>query len=229
MQAPARRRAPAKADASPPTKAPSKAAAQKLSPRGEQKRVRILDAAAAVLAERGFAGTTLSEIAERAGTQAGSLYYHFDSREDLIEQVLCRGVTLTTAHVRDALDRLPPTARAIDRLAEAVRQHVRCQLVVSDYARAAARSTGQVPADMRARINREFRRYGALLDGLIAAAVDEGAIDPTVDRSALRMLVIGAANWTPDWFRPGGRSSVDELADLLVRLMLGGVGTARRR
>jgi AcrR family transcriptional regulator len=198
---------------------------QKLSPRGEQKRTQILDAAAEVLAARGFAGTMLSEIAERAGTQAGSLYYHFASREDLIEEVLRRGVTLTMAHVKEALARLPEGTSARDRLATAIREHVRYQLSVSAYARAASRSTGQVPAEMRARINREFRRYGAFLDDVIAAAVAEGAIDATVDRSALRMLVIGAANWTPEWYREGGGSNADQIADLLVRMMLSGVGT----
>ena len=200
--------------------------AQKLSPRGEQKRVRILDAAAEVLAARGFAGTMLSEIAEKAGTQAGSLYYHFASREELIEEVLRRGVSLTMAHVRATLDALPPGTSARDRLATAIREHVRYQLAVSAYARASARSTGQVPAEMRGRINREFRRYGAFLDEVIAAAVREGAVDPGVDRSALRMLVIGAANWTPEWFRAGGGSSVDEIADLLVRMMLAGTAPA---
>jgi len=200
---------------------------QKLSPRGELKRTQILDAAAEVLAVRGFAGTMLREIAERAGTQAGSLYYHFASREDLIEEVLRRGVTLTMAHVRAALDALPPTTSARDRLAAAIREHVRFQLDVSAYARASARSTGQVPAEMRARINREFRRYGVVIDELIMDAMADGAIDPGVDRAALRMLLIGAANWTTEWFRPDGSSNVDEIADLLVRLMLRGVAVAK--
>ncbi|WP_439814561.1 TetR/AcrR family transcriptional regulator [Zavarzinia sp. CC-PAN008] len=206
------------------SQAPQADPAQKLTPRGEQKRSQILDAAAAVLADRGFAGTTLAEIAERAGTQAGSLYYHFESREDLVEEVLHHGVAQTFAHVRACLAAMPADAGPRDRLATAVREHVRFQLVVSNYARASARSNGQVPAEMRNRINEEFRRYGAFLDGLFAAAVQAGAIDGSVDRKALRMLVIGAANWTPEWYRDGGSSSAEQIADLLVRLLFRGAG-----
>jgi hypothetical protein len=53
-----------------------------------------------------------------------------------------------------------------------------------------------------------------------------GELDPKVDRSALRMLLIGAANYTPEWYRRDGSSSVEEIADLLVRLVFRGVAAA---
>lgn len=195
-----------------------------LTPRGEQKRTQILDAAAEVIAERGYAGTTLAEIAARAGTHAGSLYYHFASREELVEEVLQRGVRLAHAHVRAAVAALPDGTSARDRLSAAVREHLRFQLETSSYARAAARATGNVPDDMRARINASFRLYGRYLDGLVADAVQAGAVDPAVDRHALRMLVIGAANWAPEWFRPDGALSAEQVADLLDRMLFRGVG-----
>jgi hypothetical protein len=91
-------------------------------------------------------------------------------------------------------------------------------LVVSDYARA----TGQVPVAVWARVNADFR-YGKFYDRLIVAAMDAGEIDPEIDRSALRMLVIGAINWAPEWYRKDGTSSAEEIADLLVRLVTRGV------
>lgn len=208
---------------------PEKDPRPSMTPRGERKHERILQAAAQVLAERGYAGTTMTEIAEKAGTQAGSVYYHFASREELIEEVLRRGVALSHAHSRETLAALPPDTDAGSRLAAVIRAHLRFQVEVSDYARASARSTKQVPADMQVRINDEFRAYGRFFDRLFAAAMKAGAIDPSADRSALRMLIIGAANWTVEWYRPDGSSSADEIADLLVRLLFKGVGTADHR
>jgi TetR/AcrR family transcriptional regulator, cholesterol catabolism regulator len=193
------------------------------TPRGERKREQILHAAAKVLAARGYVGATLTAIAEEAGTQAGSIYYHFTSREELIEEVLLRGVALSHAHSRAALGALPAGSDAASRLGAALQAHLCFQVEVSDYARAAARSTKQVPPDMQVRINSEFRAYGRFFDRLIGAAMREGFIDSTVDRSALRMLIIGAANWTPEWYRPDGDSSANEIADLLVRLVFKGV------
>ena len=89
---------------------------QKMSARRELKRKHILDAAAKVLARRGYIGTQLSEIAEEAGTQSGSLYYHFESREDLIEEVLQEGVRLSFARARAVVDAMPADATPLDRL-----------------------------------------------------------------------------------------------------------------
>jgi len=191
--------------------------------RGELKRKQILDAAAKVLARRGYAGTMLSEVAEEAGTQSGSLYYHFDSREELIEEVLEQGVALSFARARAVVDALPHDSSALQRLEAALRAHLKFQLVESDYARAAVRSIGQYPDDMWQRVNAKFRAYGKFFDGLIAAAMKAGQLDPDVDRSALRMLIIGAANWAPEWYRASGSSTVEEIGDLLVRLLHKGV------
>jgi AcrR family transcriptional regulator len=192
--------------------------------RGELKRKQILDGAARVLARRGYAGTMLSEVAEEAGTQPGSLYYHFDSREELIEEVLHEGVTLSFARARAVLDALPADSSALQRLEAALRAHLKFQLVESDYARAVVRSMGQCPEDMWKRVNEKFRVYGTFFDSLIAAAMKAGQLDARVDRSALRMLLIGAANWAPEWYRANASSTVEEISDLLLRLLLRGVG-----
>ena len=194
--------------------------------RGERKRRQILDAAAKVLARRGYAATTLSEIAAEVGTAgAGSLYYHFDSREELIEELLRRGARVAYDRSRRAIEMLPRGASALERLTAAIRAHLRCVLVESDYARAAVRSTGQVPAPMWARVNAEFRGYGRFYDRLIAAAMNAGEIDASVNRSSLRMLLIGAINWAPEWYRPQGPASAREIEDLVVRLLTTGVST----
>ncbi len=198
--------------------------------RGAVKRQQILDAAAKVLARRGYAATTLAEIAEEVGSAgAGSLYYHFDSREQLIEELLCRGVHVAFEESRRAVACLPASASPLERLEAAIRAHVRSVLVESDYARASGRSAPQVPSDMWGRINADFRRYGKFYDQLIATAMASGELDATVDRSALRMLVVGAINWAPEWYRRSGTSTPDEIANLLVRLMVRGVGPAERK
>ena len=67
--------------------------------KGERTRTRILDAAADVLARKGYAAATLTEIASVAKMQAGSLYYHFDSKDAIVEEVLAVGLE----HARDAI------------------------------------------------------------------------------------------------------------------------------
>jgi AcrR family transcriptional regulator len=200
-----------------------------LTARGEDKRKRILEAAGELLATKGYAGTSLADIAAAAGTFAGSLYYHFDSREQLATEVLTSGVRAAMEHTRAAVDDLPANATARRRLETAITAHVAFMLERSPAALAGARAVGQLPPAVAKPLNALFRAYGEYFAGLFEAAVAEGAIDPGVDLSAARMLVVGAANWTAEWFDPGGSSSAEEIGQLLCRLTFDGVGSGRRR
>ncbi|MDJ0788961.1 MAG: helix-turn-helix domain-containing protein [Myxococcota bacterium] len=59
---------------------------------GVESRRRILDATSALMAERGFAGTSISAISKRSGLPSGSIYWHFESKERLLGAVVEEGV-----------------------------------------------------------------------------------------------------------------------------------------
>jgi len=59
-----------------------------LSPSAQQRARQIVEAAARVMARKGFAGTTMKDIAAEAGITAGLIHYYFDSKEDLLAAVI---------------------------------------------------------------------------------------------------------------------------------------------
>lgn len=73
----------------------SAAAARRAPTRREQQGVesrrRILDAASGLMAERGFAGTSISEVSRLSGLPASSIYWHFGSKEGLLAAVVEEG------------------------------------------------------------------------------------------------------------------------------------------
>src|SRR4051812_9092826 len=92
--------------------------------RGDAKRQDIILEAARVLGAKGYNGTTLSDIAQAAGVQTGSLYYYFSSRDDLIEEVLKASMTVTADRVRLALEQTPGDAPTIERIRRGIRAHL---------------------------------------------------------------------------------------------------------
>src|SRR5262245_4943702 len=73
---------------------PDRGAARKLSRReelGVESRRKIVDAAAALMAERGFAGTSIAAVSQRSGLPSGSIYWHFESKEALLGAVMEEG------------------------------------------------------------------------------------------------------------------------------------------
>jgi AcrR family transcriptional regulator len=201
----------------------------KLTPRGAAKRERILEAAAELLARHGYGGTTLADIAHAAGTQSGSLYHHFESREQLAREVLLNGAEAAMAHTSAVVDALPANASPRRRLEAAITAHVEYILDRNPAALAGARAVGQLPPAVNEPLEVVWRAYGRYFASLFDAAVADGSIDPSVDVAAARMLVVGAANWTAEWFDPNGTSSAGDIGRLLCRLVFEGLGPSRRR
>ncbi|MER5674676.1 TetR/AcrR family transcriptional regulator [Pseudonocardia alni] len=189
------------------------------APRSARTRERILDAAAVVLNRSGYAGTRLLDIAGLAGLQAPAIYYHFASRDELIQEVVQVGLRRTMAHVHDELAALPDGTPPMDRIATAVRAHLEIVLRDSEYAAAAIRNAAQLPQGIRDVQLRDRRRYGALWRGLVDDARAAGQLDPELDPQAARMLVMGALNWAPEWWRPdrGDLSDTVRTAQTIVR------------
>jgi AcrR family transcriptional regulator len=191
--------------------------------KSERTRQRILDAAAAVFSENGYSNARLVDIAERAGMQAGSLYYHFDSREALVDEILRLGIETAWDHVRAAVDGLGDDADPVEKLAAAVRAHTMVVLEISDYASAQTRIVGQVPPELAKPHYRDQRKYGEYWHGLLLGVAATGRLRSDIDIFSARMLAFGAMNWTSEWFDAGRGLSADEVADQAVLVVLGGL------
>ncbi|MCA9634099.1 MAG: TetR/AcrR family transcriptional regulator [Myxococcales bacterium] len=72
--------------------------------KSEVSRQQVLEAAVRALAERGYARTSVSDIAAAAGMSKGAVHYHFESKDELIEQVLAHCADVMRERVREAWD-----------------------------------------------------------------------------------------------------------------------------
>lgn len=167
-------------------------------------RERILAAAARVFRDRGYAGATLGMIAAAAGLQAGSLYYHFDSREMLVDTVMTEGTRRVHAAACRRLAALSPDTPPLRRLAVLIETHLEMALSAGDTTSAMIKLIWQVPADIRDRQLAEQRAYGALWRRTLQEAREAGEIRDDLNLSVVRMAILGALNWAADWYRPGG-------------------------
>lgn len=140
-------------------------------------RDRLYAAAVDLIAEQGFAATTVDQIAERAGVAKGTVYYNFPSKTALFEQLLGHGVGLLTERLRAASAGRQP-AEAVDALVAAQLAYIR------DY-----RAFAQLLLSEMWRTNAEWQQTVRLLRaeaiGVIAetlsAGVAAGQFDPQLD------------------------------------------------
>ncbi len=72
--------------------------------KSEESRQQVLDAALAVIARRGLSSTSVQDIADEAGLSKGSVHYHFESKDELVERVLDHACQTVEARVRASFE-----------------------------------------------------------------------------------------------------------------------------
>ncbi len=195
------------------------AAAETVETKSARTRARLLDATAKVLARKGFTATRLSDIAEEAHVQAPAIYYYYPSREHLIEAVLAAGAEAMHDFLVTRLAELPADASPSVRIAAAVDAHLRHELELSDYARAVIRNANQMPEQFSRRALDKISEYNDVWRGLVADLDAAGLLRADVDPSVGRMLVLGALNWSAEWYDPD-RGPIDDLIAVAQSMVL---------
>ena len=185
-------------------------------------RQRILDAAAHTFLEKGYAATRLSDIATAAGMQAGSIYYHFDSKEQIMAAVLDIGISGVMEAVRDDVEALGPQASWRERIRTAITAHLRLLLRRGDFTAADIRNYGQLPEGLRDRHLQARTEYGEYWRGLLTGAHEAGELRADVNLSLLRMLILGAMNWSLEWY-DADKLPTDQIARELWRMVFEGL------
>ncbi len=165
-------------------------------------RERILLEAARLFRHRGYAATTLREVADASGIKAGSIYYHFESKDQILGEVLDKGIQAVADAVRERVDALPADATARQRVAAAVEGHLWGLLHHGDFTSANIRIYGQIPTAAKNRHRMVRRAYADYWDALLADALNRRELRADSSTAVIRLFVIGALNWTVEWYNP---------------------------
>jgi AcrR family transcriptional regulator len=179
---------------------PNSSAQALRAPRQDNRRAQLLDAAARLFRERGFHATSMRDIARAVGMLSGSIYYHFESKEEMLLAVYQEG----ERRIADAVDAAVAKETAPwRRLEAACAAHLRALIAHRDYAQVMIQTTPREAGGMAAAQIRDLRRdyeqrFRELIDAL--------TLPPEIDRHYLRLLLFGALNWSPVWYRTGGDS-----------------------
>ena len=179
----------------------------------------VFDQAARLFLENGYVETTVRDIAAACELKAGSIYYHFASKAEILSQILDIGIERITEGTNDAL-----AAAGTDpsnRLRAAIRGHLEALFEHGPYTATHVRVFHSAPREVRTEGIVERDKYEALWADLLTHLGSDLA--EGLDVNVARLSLFGAMNSTLDWFQPGGNRRLVEVADAIAHQFLLGV------
>ena len=186
----------------------------------------IANAAVRLFGERGYSGTTMRDLAQEVGLLAGSLYAHIDSKETLLAEIVQGGFAQFLAIVqRLEASTDPPEVKlraAIVAHMAAVAENPERTLVVLHQWRFLTEPNRKKAVAMR-------RSYAQTFMNIVEAGIASGAFSPKLNARIAVFGILGALNWTSEWYSPDGSASALEIGDWLADALIGGLRTGPRR
>ncbi|MGW0204451.1 TetR/AcrR family transcriptional regulator [Streptomyces sp. NPDC003233] len=185
------------------------------------RRGELLGIAAEVFAEHGYNATTVRRIADHAGMLAGSLYYHFDSKESMLEEILRTFLDeLWNGYDTVLGSGLGPRETLEALVTESFREIDRHRAAVAIYQKESRQLVAQERFAFLAESQARFEKaWLGTLEGGVAEHVFRADLDVRLTYRFVRDTVWVAASW----YRPGGGHSPEEIARQYLSMVLDGI------
>ncbi len=189
----------------------------------QSRRDELLELAATMFAERGLRATTVRDIADSAGILSGSLYHHFKSKEQMVEEVLRDFLEWLFARYERIIDTEPdPLARvqALFMVSFEAIEHRHAQVVI--YQDEAKRLSSLPQFGFVEARNREQRKMWV---DVLKQGIDDGCFRPDLDVDLVYRFIRDTTWVSVRWYQPGGPLTAEEVGRQYLAIVLGGLTT----
>jgi len=174
--------------------------------------------AAKVFAEKGFSNATVRDIADEADMLSGSLYYYFDSKEAMVEEVLVEYLDSMLRNYNLAVEEAESPAAALQQLmAHALRGLVNHREEVTIL-----QNDWHYVGPMKGITDRQRKVEKVWLE-TIQQGIDAGSLRGDFDGRMLYRTIMGAIQAVIRWYDPRGKVSIDQLIAVQSAILLDGV------
>jgi TetR/AcrR family transcriptional regulator, cholesterol catabolism regulator len=189
-----------------------------LRARYEARRREVVATAAKLFAERGYDSTSMSELTAATGLAAGGLYHYIEGKDDLLIAICDELLDPLLERAQAIVATAAPPVEQLRELVAAWVAHVvehRHHMLVFTQERQA------IEHERRwRRVRSQRKAFEQILEEVLERGEAGGSMT-FADRRLSLLALLGMVNYTPQWVRPGGRLSADEIAAGYCALVLG--------
>ena len=188
-------------------------------------RQEILRTAARLFQQRGYDATSMNDVAAALKLSKGGLYHHFQSKDEILFEIMNHAMELTQEHVIAPVRRI---VGAEERLRALIRLHIEVVLSVRDREiTVMLHENHPLPPALRKRINIRKKEYIHFVESLIndvqLTAQRSRHAKCAVSPRAAAFALLGMINWIYQWYKPEGDLQANNLVPQFTDLVFGGI------
>ena len=180
----------------------------------------IITAAAKVFQTKGYHAASVQDIADEVGILKGSLYHHFESKEELLYLIVKEPIAGLYETVGEILASEAPAA---EKLRRAILAHLEAFHRHHPHLFVYLRETEDLKRRFRATTQLSPKTYERFWQQILREGMKTGEFRADLDVPVISYGLLGMLNWLYKWYDPSGRLGVREVADQFSSLALGGL------
>ena len=190
------------------------------NPRKELVQEHLVGAAAEIFAAKGYANTSMSDIANALGLGRSAIYHYFRNKEDILRALVEREA-LQPYNSLIEIARSPGTS-ASERLRRVIVDSVLRRLTGGARLVVLNRLEMEMPHDVESLYTRSRRQILDIFVGIISDGIAAGEFRQ-LDAKVSAFTVLGMANWTSRWYSPKGKKTPQEIAEIIADIAIAGL------
>ena len=181
---------------------------------GEKRKEKILKVATKLFADKGYHNATLDEIAKKLKITRAALYYYVPGKGQIIREIMERCMARMNKAISLGDSNLPPR----EQLRQFIIYHIEFSAESADESKILFEQAQALPKAFRAEVQNKKRAVNNALQNILRQGVKEGAF-AIKDIQMTSFAILGLCNWTYHWYKPSGKLSPQEIADLFIDLL----------
>jgi AcrR family transcriptional regulator len=177
----------------------------------------VLETAIRLFSEKGYASTSVQDLADELGMLKGSLYYYIDTKETLLRRIFedSHAACSEIAERHRASEGAP-----LDRLEAFLVEYALWYVTHLQRASLFAREWRYASDDLKAFMSKQRKYYDTVVSEFVKAAQDNGDVRKDLDVRLATYFVMSAVSSLPDWFNPRGQQSAQKVAAEYARMSI---------
>lgn len=181
-----------------------------------KKKEEILRSASAVLAEKGYQGTTMEEIASKLLMTKGSMYYYFKNKNELLYSCHLMIMEMSIHQISEIIN---SNAKPQEKLRLAIKDHILLATNEKSMFKIMDKPYQNFSDKQLLEVLELRKKYSSYFDSILQDGIKQQEFEK-VNVKIARMIILGAINDVQEWYKQEGTQSREEIANIYADYLL---------